>query len=213
MSKSAGSFIVLNDVINRGFSPLDYRFLLLGGHYRSQITFSWEAMETAKNGRKNLNVRIAKLLENLPAEQIKELSSLTEHASWERALHLFKDSPVLPYFKDFMAGMEDDLSTPKAVSVLQKLIKDKGIDLKSVLEGVAVMDAVFGLNLIEESAALILRQNTSDVNEEEIVKLVEERAAAKAEKNYRRADEIRDKLKEMGIMLEDQGGKTIWKKM
>ncbi len=213
MSKSAGSFIVLNDVINRGFSPLDYRFLLLGGHYRSQITFSWEAMETAKNGRKNLNVRIAKLLENLPAEQIKELSSLTEHASWERALHLFKDSPVLPYFKDFMAGMEDDLSTPKAVSVLQKLIKDKGIDPKSVLEGAAVMDAVFGLNLIEESAALLLRQNTSDVNEEEIVKLVEERAAAKAEKNYRRADEIRDKLKEMGIMLEDQGGKTIWKKM
>ena len=97
--------------------------------------------------------------------------------------------------------------------VLQKLIKDKGIDLKSVLEGAAVMDAVFGLNLIEESAALLLRQNTSDVNEEEIVKLVEERAAAKAEKNYRRADEIRDKLKEMGIMLEDQGGKTIWKKM
>ena len=158
-------------------------------------------------------MRIAKLLENLPAEQIKELSSLTEHASMERALHLFKDSPVLPYFKDFMAGMEDDLSTPKAVSVLQKLIKDKGLDPKSVLEGAAVMDAVFGLNLIEESAALLLRQNISDVNEEEIAKLVEERAAAKAEKNYRRADEIRDKLKEMGIMLEDQGGKTIWKKM
>ncbi|AGT43268.1 cysteine--tRNA ligase [Treponema pedis] len=216
MSKSAGTFIVLEDVIKKGFSPLDYRFLLLGGHYRSQLTFSWEAMETAKNGRKSLNTKISKLLEGLSQEKIEELKNLTNTLTAEKTKTILKDSPAKKYFIDFMEAMEDDLSTPRALSELQGLVKDKTVKPEQALTAIASMDYILGLKLIEEAAEILSGlQNLSDnlIDEAEICKLIEKRAAAKFEKNYKQADEIRDNLKALGIILEDQNGKTTWKRI
>ncbi len=211
MSKSAGSFIILDDVIKHGFEPLDYRFLLLGGHYRSQLTFSWEAMETAKNGRKNLNMRISKLLEGLSSHKIEEYKTLTGSLTAEKAACLLQDSPAAKYLANFITAMEDDLSTPRAISELQGLIKDKSVPVADALTAIAAMDSVFGLRLIKEAAH---PQNTREqqITEAEITQLIEKRAVAKAEKNYKCADEIRDNLKAKGIILEDQNGKTVWKR-
>ena len=63
MSKSSGNFLTLQSLIDKGYDALDYRFFLLGAHYRSQIAFSWTAMEGAKNARKALNQRISKILQ------------------------------------------------------------------------------------------------------------------------------------------------------
>ena len=214
MSKSSGSFIILEDVINKGFSALDYRFLLLGGHYRSQLTFSWEAMETAKNGRKNLNNRVAKWLNGLSDAEIREYISLTENLNLKTAKDIIKNEKACRYFDNFIAAMEDDLSTPKALSELQLLIKEKDIPQKEALTVIAAMDSILGIKLIEEALNTLKDKNSVEIiDESEILRLIEERASAKLEKNYKLADEIRDKLKGMGIILEDQAGKTIWKKL
>ena len=213
MSKSSGSFIILEDVINKGFSALDYRFLLLGGHYRSQLTFSWEAMKTAKNGRKNLNNRVAKWLDGLSDAEIREYISLTENLNLKTAKNIIKNEKVCRYFDNFIAAMEDDLSTPKALSELQLLIKEKDIPQKEALTVIAAMDSILGIKLIEEALNTLKDKGSIEIDESEILKLIEERASAKIEKNYKLADEIRDKLKGMGIILEDQAGKTISKKL
>ena len=213
MSKSSGSFIILEDVINKGFSALDYRFLLLGGHYRSQLTFSWEAMETAKNGRKNLNNRVAKWLDGLSDAEIREYISLTENLNLKTAKDIIKNEKARRYFDNFIAAMEDDLSTPKALSELQLLIKEKDIPQKEVLTVLAAMDSILGIKLIEEALNTLKDKSSIEIDESEILRLIEERASAKLDKNYKLADEIRDKLKGMGIVLEDQAGKTTWKKL
>ena len=109
--------------------------------------------------------------------------------------------------------MEDDLSTPKALSELQLLIKEKDIPQKDVLTVLAAMDSILGIKLIEESFNTLKDKDSIEIDESEILKLIEERASAKLDKNYKLADEIRDKLKGMGIILEDQAGKTTWKKL
>ena len=195
MSKSAGSFI------------------LLGGHYRSQLTFSWEAMETAKNGRKNLNNRVAKWLDGLSDSEIREFAALTENLNLKSAKDMIKNEKARSCFDNFIAAMEDDLSTPKALSELQLLIKEKDIPQKDVLTVLAAMDSILGIKLIEESFNTLKDKGSIEIDESEILKLIEERASAKLDKNYKLADEIRDKLKGMGIILEDQAGKTTWKKL
>ncbi len=213
MSKSAGTFIVLSDVIKQGFEPLDYRFLLLGGHYRSQITFSWEAMETAKNGRKNLNTRISKLLENTPIEKIEELKTFSQNMNLKKAKTLLQNSKAELYLNRFIEKMEDDLASPKAVSELQTLIKDKTLASTEILTCISIMDSILGLKLIEEAANLLNKTEHSDIDEVKINRLIEERLSAKAQKNYQKADEIRNTLRDMGILLEDKGGNTTWKKI
>ena len=64
MSKSHGNFLTLQSLIDKGYNPLDYRFFLLGGHYRKQIYFSWDAMDSAKNSRTALVQRVARLAQN-----------------------------------------------------------------------------------------------------------------------------------------------------
>lgn len=213
MSKSAGTFIVLGDVIKQGFEPLDYRFLLLGGHYRSQITFSWEAMETAKNGRKNLNTRISKLMENIPTEKIEELKAISQDTNLKKAKTLLQNSKAEPYLNRFIEGMEDDLASPKAISELQTLIKDKNLDSAEILTCISIMDSILGLKLIEEAANLLNKMEHPDIDEVKINSLIEERLSARAQKNYQKADEIRNTLRDMGILLEDKGGSTTWKKI
>ena len=78
---------------------------------------------------------------------------------------------------------------------------------------IAAMDSILGIKLIEESFNTLKDKGSIEIDESEILKLIEERASAKLDKNYKLADEIRDKLKGMGIILEDQAGKTTWKKL
>ena len=211
MSKSSGNFITLEKVIEAGFAPLDYRFLLLGGHYRSQLTFSWEAMETARNGRRNLERRIANLL---AADKAAEFRTVGECITAEQAASLLTGEKARGYLTDFIQALEEDISTPRALSVLQQLLKDKELDVRDALVLITVFDSVLGLNLIAEADAVNGRNNSGAVeNTGEIERLVGERTEAKKQKDFKRADEIRELLKKQGIVLEDTVNGTLWRKV
>ncbi len=210
MSKSSGDFITLEKVIEAGFSPLDYRFLLLGGHYRSQVTFSWEAMETAKNARANLEKRIARLLQDNHCIDDTVPAVLTLN----NAADLLTSDRAREYLAQFVQALEEDISTPRALSVLQQVVKEKEVSADEIIMLVRIFDSVLGLLLLTEARAYGVQgsQNSSEENEE-IEALIADRTEAKQQKDFQKADAIREQLKERGILLEDTANGTLWRKM
>lgn len=209
MSKSSGSFLTLQTVIDRGFEPLDYRFFLLGGHYRSQLTFSWESMESAKNARRSLVKQIAKIVaaSGMGADSVPALASAP-------ALAQAQESPARAYLDRFRAAIEHDLNTPRALSELQGLARDGSVPQQDALAGIQAMDAVLALDLVGTARALIASEaNASSESDPRIDALVAERIEAKKAKNFARADEIRNLLKAEGILLEDGAAGTTWKRI
>jgi len=197
MSKSAGGFITLQTLIDSGYDPLDYRYLLLGAHYRSQLQFSYPAMDGAKSARKSLGERIRAL-----AAQ----TGKAEAGSPESA----KAEATAEYLANFNKALEDDLSTPRALAELWGVLKDSSINPKDALAAAFDMDGVLGLGLAEE--ALQSKNESLSAETESYVKnLIEERNEAKKAKNFKRADEIRNTLKEKGIILEDSPSGTAWR--
>jgi cysteinyl-tRNA synthetase len=193
MSKSTGSFITLQKLVDMGFDPLDYRYFLLGGHYRSQIKFSFDSLKGAQNARKSL-------LSTLRSIDDKAKAAGT-NAAWGEAAR--------PHVEAFNAAMEDDLNTPRALSALWGLLKDGGVHPVEALEAAFDMDKALGLDLagsLQTTSAASAGTDAADVEA-----LVAERAAAKATKNFARADEIRGVLKGRGVILEDGPKGTVWR--
>jgi cysteinyl-tRNA synthetase len=194
MSKSSGGFITLQRVLEAGYDPLDYRYFLLGGHYRSQLQFSWESLETAKNARRSLTERIRALaLKAGPGQQAVECSDAAKAhlAAFDRAL-------------------EDDLSSPRALAELWGLIRDPDIEPGEALACAFDMDRVLGFKLAEAAGTAAVHDPEQ---EKEIEALIAERAAAKKAKDYAKADSIRALLNERGIVLEDGPTATLWRRV
>ncbi len=183
MAKSAGNFLTLSRLVESGFDPLDYRFFCLGAHYRSQLQFSFEALEAARNGRANLVERIARLKGAAPGSE--------------------PASAAGSYLDSFTLNIAEDLNTPRALADLWGLLKDEALPPASRLEAALAMDRVLGLRLAE------VAPEDRDL-EEEVRRLILEREEARRRKDFRRADEIRDSLKGRGILLEDTPGGTQW---
>ena len=223
MSKSSGHFITLQTDLpaekgfslkSKGFSPLDYRFFLLGGHYRKPLVFSESAMESAKNSREALVQRAAKVLK---AAGGKATESKCEIISYEKAKSDLseKASSLLEQFKN---AMENDLAAPKALSLLQKAVKDSSIEPAEALKLISVMDGVLALGVIESASEALKAQEakTSANNHEgdaeaaEIEALIAERKEAKKARDFARADTIRAELTERGIEITDTPDGTVW---
>ena len=208
MSKSSGNFLTLQSLIDKGFHPLDYRFFLLGAHYRSQVTFSWTAMDGAKNARKALLQRVEKVLSQNGGEIPAKGSVAFSPRGQE-------------YLDKFKAALENDLATPQALSALQTAVKDSGLAAEEVLSLVETMDGVLSLSLLEGAAHLHEErkaaevQSTADMSPEdlEIQALVDERTAAKKAKDFARADAIRQELNGRGIQVVDTPQGPQWKRV
>ncbi len=217
MSKSSGGFLTLQTLIDKGYDALDYRFFLLGGHYRSQLAFSWDAMDSAKNARKTLQQRIEKTVtlaveEGLSIEAVQKLVASESIADFSTIEFSEKAKEFLDAFT---VAIEDDLSIPRALSQLQMAIKSKDLTKTEIVMLVAKMDFVLGLKLIENATqakdtASAIKSTDESTGDAEIDALVLERNEAKANKNYARSDEIRDLLKEKGIVLTDTKDGTSW---
>jgi cysteinyl-tRNA synthetase len=191
MSKSAGSFLTLESLIEAGYEPLDYRYFLLGGHYRSQLQFSYEALDGARNARKSL------------LEKIRALADKTGGTA-----HAAADSGGAgKYLQAFNTALEDDLSTPRALAELWGLIKDTAIPPEKALETAFDMDGVLGLDLREAAT-----KRPPEEKSEWIEALIKERTEAKKNKDFTAADRIRNELRKEGILLEDGPDGTIWKR-
>ena len=189
MAKSTGNFLSLSNMIDTGFHPLDYRYLCLGAHYRSQLQYSEESMNGARAARAGLLTRIRKLKQ------------------YETGRHTVNSlsAKSLAYLRDFEEHVGNDLNMPKALAVLWGIMKDSDVSDQDKIIAAFEMDRVFGLNLAEAVADDLLL-------DEKLMQMIRDREAARAGKNFSLADRIRDDLQSEGIVLEDTPSGTKWTK-
>ncbi|MDR0442720.1 MAG: cysteine--tRNA ligase [Treponema sp.] len=219
MSKSGEGFITLQSLIDKGYDPLDYRYFLLGGHYRSQLQFSWEAMQGAKNARKSLIDKVHALFEKIPdkkfsQEDITHRTSGTRHKDAEEEGKPSETSSAPLRLCERLLGFDDaienDLNTPRALAELWGLLRDNSLEPHMALAAVFDMDRVLGLGL---EACVNSEKNAEDGEfTAEIEALIAKRTEAKKAKDFTAADNIRQNLKEMGITLEDGPSGTTWRR-
>ena len=227
MSKSSGHFITLQTSLphekgfslkDKGYEPLDYRFFLLGGHYRKQLIFSLDALESAKNGRAALNARVAKLISKA---NVSENAGLTLE-NFDKLLS--ENKYAGENYQKFVEGLESDLATPVAMACMQKESNAKGgVKAFDALSAIYKMDSVLSLSVIKNAFSVLENMkkeesmNAQDLHEgdseaSEIDALVQQRTQAKKEKDFALADEIRNKLLEKGIVIIDTPNGPIWKR-
>ncbi len=191
MGKSEGNAVTLKTVKKRGFKPLDYRYYLFGAHYRTQLTFTWEALTGARNARMALNDRVAGLAQAAGDPDGTPVGELGEAARVAR--------------EAMVESISDDMNIPKALGQLWALMKDDSVPAADRL-GVALdMDSVLGLKLSDAAAG------GAAVLPEGLAALISEREQARARKDFARADELRDELRQRGVLVEDTASGTTWK--
>jgi cysteinyl-tRNA synthetase len=198
MSKSKGNFFTVRDIVEH----YDYevvRFFMLSAHYRSPINFSDKLLEQAKSALS----RIYECRNNLEF-----LLSNSEQDTFEE--HIYEDIDL--YREKFIKAMEDDINTADALAVLFDLVRDINTKINTTSK-VGKKTISKALVLLKELTGVlgIMTKENDDTLDETVEALIEERQKARAERDFKRADEIRDKLKEMGIELQDtpQGVKAV----
>jgi cysteinyl-tRNA synthetase len=197
MSKSEGGFLTLQTLVDAGYDPLDYRYFLLGAHYRSQLQFSYAGLDSARSSRKSL-------VDSVIALKDKAGGSASKLVGLSSASKL-----VGPYLEAFAAALCQDLATPRALAELWGLLRDPGIPPAEALAAALRMDQVLGLGLAEAKRAEVAAVDPAFAAEVE--SLVAARVEAKRSKDWARADAIRAELKAKGVLLEDGPGGTAWR--
>lgn len=197
MSKSKGGFLTLQTLVDAGYDPLDYRYFLLGGHYRSQLQFSYEALDSARSARKSLSDRLRSLGEKAGGPAALESVSLGGKAR--------------EYLEAFDEHLGQDLNTPRALAALWGLLKDPEVPAAEALRGAIGMDGVLALGLAE-AAFPAAASPEDEAFATEVERMIAERAAAKAAKNFAAADALREALKAKGVVLEDGPKGTKWRR-
>lgn len=224
MSKSTGNFLRLQSLIDEGFDPLDYRYFLLTAHYRKQAFFSFDALKGAKAARASLTQKVAKLLKASKAGFESKIYK-TGEAKDCKAL----GEAAVAIMAKFQSALENDLSTPMALSSLSSVFKEKSLTQDAALSLIDRMDSVLALNLINGAKALLEKEATTPINidtsaksfnesfsSEEVAKiqeLIKKRDEAKAAKDYTKSDAIREELKALGVALIDTPNGVTWKRV
>ncbi|NLK95608.1 MAG: cysteine--tRNA ligase [Clostridiales bacterium] len=201
MSKSLNNFFTVRDVLKEYDADV-IRFFMLSAHYRTQINYSKELLESAKASVERLYNSIANL-ENL-LDEVKRDKMDDNEIEYLKSLSKYRDK--------YIEKMDDDFNTADAITVLFELTKDlnKSVTVESSKELINS-----ALQLIRElgNPLGILQKSTKSSLEDEIEKLIEERQNARKNKDFALADKIRDELKERGIILEDTPQGIRWKKV
>ncbi|MGF6989250.1 cysteinyl-tRNA synthetase [Lachnospiraceae bacterium PM6-15] len=200
MSKSLGNFRTVREV-SKEYDLQVLRFFMLGAHYRSPLNFSAELMEAAKTSLE----RIVNGAANL--KFLSEHAKVTEMTAQEKE----QLTAAMKYKDAFKAAMDDDFNTADAVSAVFELVRfaNSNTDGESSKE---YTEALLKL-LVELSDVLgIVVLKEEEILAEDIEKLIAERQAARKNKDFNRADEIRDELLAAGIVLEDTREGVKWKK-
>ncbi|BCN93576.1 cysteine--tRNA ligase [Thiomicrorhabdus immobilis] len=191
MSKSLNNFFTIREVL-KVYHPEVIRYFLLSSHYRSPVNYSEENLNSAK-------ASVGRLYSALESVELNELIEPAKGTEFEA---------------EFMAVMNDDFNTPKAIAVLFELAKEVN---KTKQPGLAALLVKLAnqIGLLEQSAESFFKSqpSDSDLSDEMIAQYIAERKTARAEKNFARSDEIRDLLSEQGIELLDSAEGTTWRRI
>ncbi|MGD6738987.1 cysteine--tRNA ligase [Photobacterium leiognathi subsp. mandapamensis] len=193
MSKSLGNFFTIRDVLNH-YDPETVRYFLMSGHYRSQLNYSEENLKQARSALERLYT------------SLRGLDTSVEAAGGEEFVTRFKEA------------MDDDFNTPEAYSVLFDMareinrLKADDVAAASVL-GARMRELADVLGLLSQEPETFLQGGAGEDDDvAEIEALIQQRLDARAAKDWAAADEARDKLMAMGIILEDGAQGTTWRR-
>ena len=183
MSKSKGEFLTVSLLESKGYNPLAYRLYCLGSHYRKPLLFTYDQLDAAQNTYNKLKNKIKKL---------------------DRTPDLHDDK--VDFYKDkFKQAIENDLNTSSMLTVLYDVLKDDELTDFTKLYLIEDFDKVLSLGLTDEEEAEV-----DEARNEEILKKIEERKEAKKNKDFAKADQIRDDLLKEGIKLIDSREGTTY---
>ena len=173
MSKSAGSTLLLDNILQEGFDPMAFRYLILTAHYRGPLKFTWEALTSAATA-------LGRIRDFLAGKDISAGKILDD------------------YISTFKEHIINDLDTPQAIATLWGLIKDNKVDKNDAARTIVEMDKVLGLRLLLHVASSENMEIPA-----EVLALVEERSRLKSEKDYAGSDAARDKITSLGFEVMD----------
>jgi cysteinyl-tRNA synthetase len=196
MSKSKGNFFTFRDLKEQGYSPLAIRYLLLSIPYRHQLNFTFEGLQAAE----------------ITTKRLQDFRARVRERKTETGLNAEIQNYVVEALNQFEAAMDDDLNTSNALAAIHNLVKEINIalandalredDRQNVLDAIARFDSVLGIFGAVETEML----------DAEIERLIEERNAARRNRDFLRSDAIRDLLIEKDIILEDTKDGVRWKR-
>jgi cysteinyl-tRNA synthetase len=197
MAKSLGNFFTLRDLLERGYAPRAIRYLLLSVHYRQQLNFTFAGLDQAAASIERLSDFVRRLEELPPGgEPDPELAARSRRAR-----------------EAFDAALDDDLNTSRALGVVFEWLRDVNRALDSGRAGaadrpvlnevLAAFDAVYDVLILDPGELGV---------DAEVEALIAEREAARRDRDWERADELRDRLVERGIQLEDTPAGPRWKR-
>jgi cysteinyl-tRNA synthetase len=200
MSKSLGNFFTVREIGER-YDLQILRFFMLSAHYRSPLNFSEDIMEASKNALE----RIITAVDNLKA-----IIAMTTKVAMSDS-EVANASKILEYKQRFDEAMDDDFNTADAISVIFELVKyaNTTVDEQSSKEYASVL--LTAIESLSDILGLIVNRKVEDL-EAEIEALISQRQTARAERDFARADEIRDQLLAQGIVLEDTREGVKWKR-
>lgn len=175
MSKSGGTFVTLQTLKDKGYDPLDYRYLCLTAHYRTQLEFTYESLDAAHKSLQTLRKETA-------AAKAAEQGNLTEK--------------LVEAKKRFQDAMEDDLNAPKALAVVWEVLRGKELNTAEKVAFVEFADTILALDLFRV-------EEKQDSLPAEVEEMLQARAEARAAKDYKKSDELRDALRAAGYAVKD----------
>jgi cysteinyl-tRNA synthetase len=194
MSKSLGNFYTLRDLLGKGYGPGAIRYLLLSSHYRQKLNFTLKSLDAAQA---SVN-RLLDFMDMLAGTKGKDTGKAAKISAGA--------------IKDFEEAMDDDLGTPGALAAVFGLVKEGNVlsekgglgkeGAQVIRKAMMKMDSVLGL--LEGVGG------KKDIGKE-VEKLIKERQDARNEKDFAKSDKIRDKLRDMGVVLEDSPTGMKWK--
>lgn len=190
MSKSLKNFYTLQDVINKGYDPISYRYLILTAHYRDRLNFTWKSLEGAQNTLNNIREEIRGWIQDVePSNGLSQEDNQAVKQIWQ----------------NFLSAANQDLNIPQAVVFLHELLKvNAPISSKSQI--ILKMDKILGLELDKYVGKPL------EVSES-VQKLAEEREKARQSKDFAKADELRKEVEKLGYEIEDKASGYQIKKL
>ena len=177
MAKSEGTGYSLSEIKDKGFNPLSLRYLFLTAHYRSKLNFTWKSLEASENA-------------------LNRLSDFMCHPELVKGLH--DNTQIIEnYEKQFQQALENNFDTPKSLAIIWEMIKSKEISYEDKKTALLKFDKVLGLGLDKITTKKI------EISEE-VKELIKQREEARKNKDWKKADELREEIKKRGLAVKDK---------